>query len=149
MDKVFMRNTHRPAKCKLELFSDYKSILSDMNTNSWISNCSHITVSKTKRAGITFPVTRVYRQLRRKRCANKIRMLSAVYTAVVLEYLVAEILEIAGIEAKQLNRKRIIPRHIMLGIKKDDELNRLLKGAVLSFCGVVPNVQAALLVKKK
>lgn len=33
MDKVFIRKSSRPARCKLELFSDYKLILSDMNTN--------------------------------------------------------------------------------------------------------------------
>lgn len=72
------------------------------------------------------------------------------YTATVLEYLVAEILELAGKEAMQNEKKRIIPRHIMFAIRKDEELNNLLQGVTIANSGVVPHVNPTLIrVKKK
>ena len=47
------------------------------------------------------------------------------FTAAVLEYLCAEILELAGNAARDNNRHRIIPRHILLAIACDDELNKV------------------------
>ncbi|KAG4079645.1 hypothetical protein HA402_010425 [Bradysia odoriphaga] len=106
-------------------------------------------LTKSQRADITFPVSRVHRHLRKRKYVNRIRVYSAVYLAVVLEYLVAETLELAGNEAKEQKRKRIVPRHIMLAIRKDGDLSDLLKEVMISFSGVVPNIQAPLLVQKK
>jgi len=106
-------------------------------------------VSKTEKAGLTFSVGRVRRLLRKGRYAKRIRIGSAVYLATVLEYLVAEILEIAGNEAVLNKRKRIIPRHIMLGVRKDEELNVLFKDVTISNSGVLPHVHTCLINPKK
>ena len=71
------------------------------------------------------------------------------YLAAVLEYLTAEILELAGNAARDNKRQRIIPRHLLLAIKNDDELGRLLKDVTIPESGVMPNIQAVLLPKKK
>ena len=44
--------------------------------------------------------------------------------------------------------KRIIPRHILLAIRNDEELNKLLKNVTISSGGVLPNIHTVLLPKK-
>lgn len=72
-----------------------------------------------------------------------------VYLAAVLEYLVAEIVELAGNAARDNKKQRIAPRHIQLAVRNDEELNRLLSGVTIASGGVLPNIQAVLLPKKK
>jgi len=71
-----------------------------------------------------------------------------VYLAAVLEYLCAEILELAGNAARDNKKSRIIPRHITLAVKNDEELNKLLGNVTIASGGVLPNIHAVLLPKK-
>ena len=65
-----------------------------------------------------------------------------------MEYLAAEILELAGNAARDNKKTRIIPRHLQLAVRNDEELNKLLAGVTISQGGVLPNIQAVLLPKK-
>jgi histone H2A len=65
--------------------------------------------------------------------------------AAVLEYLAAEVLELAGNAAKDNKKTRIVPRHILLAIKNDEELNKLLNNTTISEGGVKPHIDANLL----
>ncbi|XP_041664849.1 late histone H2A.2.2 [Cheilinus undulatus] len=105
-------------------------------------------VSRSSRAGITFPVGRIHRLLRKGNYAERVGNGSAVYLAAVLEYLCAEILELAGNASRDNKKGRIAPRHILLAVKNDEELNKLLAGVTISEGGVLPNIQASLLPKK-
>ncbi|XP_055524594.1 histone H2A-beta, sperm-like [Wyeomyia smithii] len=101
-------------------------------------------VSKSRRAGLTFPVGRTLSILKKGKYADRIGAGAGVYIAAALEYLVAEILELAGNAAKANKKIRIIPRHIQLAVRNDDELAELLKHVCIAEGGVLPNVQGVL-----
>jgi len=105
--------------------------------------------SRSLRAGLQFPVGRVSRYLRRGRYAARVGGGAPVYLAAVLEYLSAEILELAGNAARDNKRTRITPRHVQLAVRNDEELNKLLGGVTISHGGVLPNIHNVLLPKKK
>nr|VZI31523.1 unnamed protein product [Spirometra erinaceieuropaei] len=104
--------------------------------------------SRSARAGLQFPVGRVYRLLRSGNYAERVGAGAPVYLAAVLEYLTAEVLELAGNAARDNKKTRIIPRHLQLAIRNDEELNKLLGTVTVAQGGVLPNIQSALLPKK-
>ncbi|NXL29224.1 H2AX protein, partial [Glaucidium brasilianum] len=104
--------------------------------------------TKSARAGLQFPVGCVHRLLRRGNYASRIGPGAAILLAAVLEYLTAEVLELAGNAARQNKKARILPRHIQLAVRNDDKLNKLLSSVTIAQGGVLPNVLPKLLPKK-
>ncbi|KAL6864666.1 hypothetical protein ACP4OV_015817 [Aristida adscensionis] len=105
-------------------------------------------VSRSAKAGLQFPVGRVGRYLKQGRYAQRVGTGAPVYLAAVLEYLAAEVLELAGNAARDNRKTRIVPRHVLLAIRNDDELGRLLAGVTIAHGGVLPNIHSVLLPKK-
>ncbi|XP_026564898.1 histone H2A.J [Pseudonaja textilis] len=104
--------------------------------------------SRSSRAGLQFPVGRVHRLLRRGHYAERVGAGAPVYLAAVLEYLTAEILELAGNAARDNRKTRIVPRHVQLAVRNDEELSRLLGRVTIAQGGVLPNIPAVLLPRK-
>ena len=105
--------------------------------------------SKSTKAGIQFPVGRIGRYLKKGGFAKRVGVGAPVFLAAVLEYLVAETLELAGNAARDTKRMRIIPRAIQLAIRNDEELSKFLGGVTIASGGVLPNIHSALLPKAK
>mmetsp|Transcript_18775 Transcript_18775/g.32489 ORF Transcript_18775/g.32489 Transcript_18775/m.32489 type:complete len:132 (+) Transcript_18775:21-416(+) len=104
--------------------------------------------TRSAKAGLQFPVGRVHRHLRQGRYAARVGAGAPVYLAAVLEYLAAEILELAGNASRDNKRQRIVPRHLQLAVRNDEELNKLLGGVTIASGGVIPNIHSVLLPKK-
>ncbi|KAL3538135.1 hypothetical protein ACH5RR_001501 [Cinchona calisaya] len=105
-------------------------------------------VPKSVKAGLQFPVGRIGRFLKRGRYAQRTGTGAPIYLAAVLEYLAAEILELAGNAARDNKKKTINPRHVQLAVRNDEELGKLLQGVTIASGGVLPNINPVLLPKK-
>ncbi|KAM5227781.1 histone H2A-Bbd type 1-like [Ctenodactylus gundi] len=84
-------------------------------------------VSRSARAELQFPVSRVERGLREGQYAPRLGAATPVFLAGVLEYLTANILELAGQEAHGRRRRRIAPEHLQTALGSDAQLCRLLE----------------------
>jgi histone H2A len=106
-------------------------------------------VSRSAKAGLQFPVGRVARYLKQGKWATRVGAGAPVYLAAVLEYLCAEVLELAGNASRDNKKTRIVPRHIQLAIRNDEELSKLLGTVTIAAGGVLPNIHQVLLPKGK
>ncbi|CAL0311219.1 unnamed protein product [Lupinus luteus] len=105
-------------------------------------------VSKSIKAGLQFPVGRIARFMKKGRYAQRVGTGAPIYLAAVLEYLAAEVLELSGNAARDNKKNRINPRHVLLAVRNDDELGKLLKGVTIASGGVLPNINPILLPNK-
>jgi histone H2A len=100
------------------------------------------------RAELLFPITRIHTWMKTDSFANRVPLRAAVYLAAVLEGITAEVsmirslqvLELSGNAAKELQQKRIAPRHLVLAIRGDEELATYCKHSIIPGGGVVPHL---------
>lgn len=101
--------------------------------------------SRSQRAGLQFPVGRISRFMKKGKYADRVGAGAPVYLSAVLEYMAAEVLELAGNAAKDYKKSRILPRHIQLAVRNDEELNKMLVNTHIASGGVTPFIHNALL----
>ncbi|KAK1360759.1 hypothetical protein POM88_045233 [Heracleum sosnowskyi] len=95
--------------------------------------------SRSSKAGLQFPVGRIARFLKAGKYAERVGAGAPVYLAAVLEYLAAEVLELAGNAARDNKKTRIVPRHIQLAVRNDEELSKLLGDVTIANGGICWN----------
>ena len=98
--------------------------------------------SASAKAGLKFSVSRIGKDLAKFATTDTSPAIGAgapVYLAAVLEFLCAEILELAGNIALDEESNKIAPHHITLAVKNNDDLNKLLGGVTIVTGGVGPN----------
>lgn len=59
-----------------------------------------------------------------------------------------QVLELAGNAARDNKKNRIVPRHIQLAVRNDEELSKLLGTVTIASGGVLPNIHQNLLPHK-
>lgn len=96
-------------------------------------------------AGLVFPVAQVVRFLKARSGLRLSGDVGIALTA-VLEYLCAEVLELTGNQSRLSHMLRISPRHILLALRGDEELDTLIgRDAIVASGGVIPKIHGALL----
>uniref|UniRef100_A0A803MGY9 Histone H2A n=1 Tax=Chenopodium quinoa TaxID=63459 RepID=A0A803MGY9_CHEQI len=91
--------------------------------------------SRSSKAGLQFPVGRIARFLKAGKYAERVGA-------------GAPVLELAGNAARDNKKTRIVPRHIQLAVRNDEELSKLLGDVTIANGGVMPNIHNLLLPKK-
>ncbi|XP_045631635.1 histone H2A-Bbd type 1-like [Ursus americanus] len=82
-------------------------------------------LSRSMRAELQFPVSRVDRLLREGLYAQRLSSSTPIFLAGILEYLTANILELAGQEARNHHKMRITPEHVQRALVNNQHLSRL------------------------
>ena len=84
------------------------------------------------------------------RCESKrVGAEAPVFMAAIMEYLCAEILEIAGEMCKEARKQRLMPRHIELAVRNDDDLASLFQNKTIAGGDIAPYINPCVLPKKK
>lgn len=106
-------------------------------------------ITAANRAGIQFPPARIAKDMKKNAAGCKCRLSasSSVYLAAVVEYIIAEVCELAGNSSRDHKRVRIITRDIQLAIQNDEECNKFFQGFVYT-SGVMPAIHSSLLPAK-
>lgn len=115
--------------------------------------------TRSKKAGLKWSVSRTEKKLRENCFTRRLSSTAPVVMAAVMEYLVAEILDISCQVASSMKKKRITPRHLLLAAANDDEFRfvtvsqtpphqyfrELLQDVILPSSGVLPKIIDVLL----
>nr|XP_048317494.1 histone H2A-Bbd type 1-like [Myodes glareolus] len=95
------------------------------NTSRRRNTSSRRNISRSTRAELQFPVSRVDHYLREGNYSRRLSSSAPVFLAGVLEYIASNILDLAGEEAHANGRKRISPEHVYQVVENNQQLHEL------------------------
>tara|TARA_B110000285_G_C14759939_1_gene439086 strand:+ start:154 stop:522 length:369 start_codon:yes stop_codon:yes gene_type:complete len=97
-------------------------------------------VSGQTRAGLIFAPARCQRAIKQGRYSERYGKSAGVFMAGVLEYLTAEVLDLAHVEMQSMKNGSIQPKHINLAFRRDQELGMLMQHATFTTSSVISNI---------
>lgn len=86
--------------------------------------------SQTRRSNLTFPVP-FFKNLLNSTLRTRVSWDAAAYLTAVVEYVGAEILELATNECRNEKLRRVSPRHVLIAIRRDVDFSEMFTGFVL------------------
>ncbi|XP_037410424.1 protein H2A.5-like [Triticum dicoccoides] len=92
-----------------------------------------------------FTAGHVGHYLKKGRYVDRVGSSGPIGLAAVLEYLAADL---AGNVAQYNKKTRLMPRHLLLATRNDEELSKMLDGITIAHSGVLPNIHFVLFSKK-
>ena len=118
-----------------------KHAISDITksiTHTATANASeeHKGESRSHKAKLQMSVARAERVIREEACSYRVSETAGIALAAALEYLIAEIVELAGNAARDSKKVRISVKHIQLAVHNDSEMMALLGKGIFSGGGV-------------
>lgn len=94
--------------------------------------------TKGARSGLQFSVSRVDKKLRGAKICKQVSGTTSIFVAGIVEYVVMEILRLAGEQAKGKKSKRILPQNAIDAVRTDPDLARLFAGFAFTGAEDVP-----------
>ena len=87
-------------------------------------------VSKSAKAGLTFPVPRINRRLVESKTTKRVGAGAPIYATAVIEYFCAELLELSvnQMKADGKGRSRLTPTDVLKGLRGDEDLHKATNG---------------------
>jgi len=87
--------------------------------------------------------------LKEGRYSKRVGASAACYMAAVLEYVVAEIIEVSSDVADEHKKHALTPRHVQIAIRNDEELSKLFANCTINLGGSAQHIDKRLLPKKQ
>lgn len=87
--------------------------------------------TRAMKAGLTVPPSRVNRAMKLRSGLKRVGGTAPVYMAAVMEYLAAEILEVACNSTTKAKRKRVTPEDVSMALRSDADLQKVCGGFAL------------------
>ena len=101
--------------------------------------------SRSSRAGLVMPVSKMNRHLRTKQGASRVGACAPVYLAAVLECVVSNVWESAANVTIADKRKRITAHDVMLAVRNDENMSKLFAGCAVWDPETVTEVRKAIM----
>ena len=100
--------------------------------------------SKAAKAGLTFPIARVNRYLKKNTQLKRVGGSAAVFMTAVVEYIASEILQVAGSGTLKAQRKTVSPQDLVSATRSDKELSRVFRGHSIFLGDKIANIETAI-----